>query len=151
MPRGVIPIAVSLCVMAVATAILWQLKVTTTNEHHLVYLYLLPVVLIAVLYTGRLALLSAAIALVGADYFLQDPLYSLHIDNPLQFGDLFWFAVLAALAIKCIRALMRPRAKILKAGPRRGWLPPPGQGPRCRGSRSSKAAGLVLPWLDDWR
>ena len=119
MPRGVIPIAVSLCVMAVATAILWQLKLTT-NAHHLVYLYLLPVVLIAVLYTGRLALLSAVIALVCADYFLQDPLYSLHIDNPLQFGDLFWFAVLAALAIKCIRALMRPRAKILKAGPRRG-------------------------------
>src|SRR6516164_10688276 len=89
MPRGVIPIAVSLCVMAVATAILWQLKLTT-NAHHLVYLYLLPVVLIAVLYTGRLALLSAVIALVCADYFLQDPLYSLYIDNPLQYGDLFW-------------------------------------------------------------
>ena len=115
MRKGVIPIAVSLCVMAVATAILWQLKVTTTNEHHLVYLYLLPVVLIAVLYTGRLALLSAAIALVGADYFLQDPLYSLDVDNPLQYGDLIWFAILAAMSIKCIRVLMKPQPKIRKA------------------------------------
>jgi len=115
MRKGVIPIAVSLCVMAVATAILWQLKVTTTNEHHLVYLYLLPVVLIAVLYTGRLALLSAAIALVGADYFLQDPLYSLDVDNPLQYGDLIWFAILAAMSIKCIRVLMKPRPKTRKA------------------------------------
>jgi K+-sensing histidine kinase KdpD len=94
--------------MAVTTVILWQLKITT-NEHHLVYLYLLPAVLIAVLYTGRVALLSAAIALLCADYFLQDPLYSLSIDSSLQYGDLICFAILAAMAIKCIRVLMRPR------------------------------------------
>jgi K+-sensing histidine kinase KdpD len=93
--------------MAAATVILWQLKIAT-NEHHLVYLYLLPVALIAVLYTGRVALLSAAITLVCADYFLQDPLYSLSIDSTLQYGDLICFAILAAIAIKCIRVLMRP-------------------------------------------
>ena len=108
MRRSVMPIVASLCLMATATALLWQLKITT-NERHLVYLYLLPVVLIAVLYTGRLALLCAAIALVCADYFLQDPLYSLSIDGPLQYGDLICFAILAAMASKCIRELMRPR------------------------------------------
>jgi K+-sensing histidine kinase KdpD len=110
---GVISIVTALCLMAAATAILWQLKVTTGSKH-LVYLYLLPVLLIAVLNNGRLALLCAVIAIVGADYFLQEPLYSLAVDNALQYGDLICFAVLAALAIKCIREFIRPRAKILK-------------------------------------
>jgi K+-sensing histidine kinase KdpD len=67
------------------------------------------VTLIAALYDGRLALLSTAIALVCADYFLQDPLYSLINDNPREYGDLFVFAVLAVTAIKFVRILMRPR------------------------------------------
>jgi hypothetical protein len=36
-----------------------------------------------------IAVLSAAIALACADYFLQDPLYSLVNDNPREYGDLF--------------------------------------------------------------
>ena len=66
--------------------------------------------LIAALYNGRLALLSAAIALVCADYFLQEPLYSLANDDPREYGDLFVFALLAVPAIKFVRVLVRPRA-----------------------------------------
>ena len=121
--KGVVPIGVSLAMLAAATIILWRLKLTTTSQPHLVYFYLLPVVLIAVLYNGRLALLCAAIAMVLADYYLQDPIYSLANDNPLEYGDLVCFAALAAVAIKCIRVLVRPRAKILDIGSRqrRSW------------------------------
>ena len=66
--------------------------------------------LIAALYNGRLALLSAAIALMCADYFLQEPLYSLANDDPREYGDLFVFALLAVPAIKFVRVLVRPRA-----------------------------------------
>ena len=66
--------------------------------------------LIAALYNGRLALLSAAIALVCADYFLQEPLYSLANDDSREYGDLFVFALLAVPAIKFVRVLVRPRA-----------------------------------------
>ena len=59
---------------------------------------------------GRLALLSAAIALVCADYFLQEPLYSLANDDPREYGDLFVFALLAVTAIKFVRVLVRPHA-----------------------------------------
>jgi len=52
--------------LAAVTLILGRLN-PTTNPQHLVYFYLLPVVLIAVLYTGQLALLCAAIAMVLAD------------------------------------------------------------------------------------
>jgi K+-sensing histidine kinase KdpD len=113
--KGIFPIGVSLALMAAVTAVLWHLQLTTGGSDKLVYIYLFPVALIAALYSGRLAVLCTAIALVCADYFLQEPLYSLAIDDPLEYGDLIWFAVLAATEIKFIRVLVLPRAKILKA------------------------------------
>jgi len=104
------PIAVSLTVISAITVILWQVKLGTNGSHHLVYFYLLPITLIAFVFNGRLAILSAAIALICADYFLQDPIYSLANDDPLEYGDLFVFALLAVTAIKFVRELAR-RAK----------------------------------------
>ena len=108
--KGLVPIAVSLGLILAVTAILWRLTLTTESSQALVYINLFPVALIAALYNGRLALLSAAIALVCADYFLQEPLYSLANDDPREYGDLFVFALLAVPAIKFVRVLVRPRA-----------------------------------------
>ena len=105
--------------MSAVTVVLWQVKINTT-AHHLVYFYLLPIALIAVLYNGRTAVLCAAIALVVADYFLEDPIYSLFDNDLREFGDLVWFALLAVTAIKVIRGLVRPRTKILEARSRYG-------------------------------
>ena len=103
--KGVFPVAVSVGLIMAVTAILWQLKLAANGSHHLVYIYLLPVTLIAALYNGRLAVLSTAIALLCADFFLEDPLYSFIDDNPLEYGDLFCFALLAIPAIMFIREL----------------------------------------------
>jgi K+-sensing histidine kinase KdpD len=73
------------------------------------------VALIAALYNGRLALLATALALICADYFLQKPLYIFGNDNPLEYGDLFVFALLAVTTIKFVRVLTRPRASSLAA------------------------------------
>ena len=107
--NGVVSIAVSTGLILAVTAILWRLTLTTASSDALVYIYLFPVALIAALYNGRLALLSAVIALVCADYFLQEPLYSLANNDPREYGDLFVFAILAVTAIKFVRALARPR------------------------------------------
>jgi K+-sensing histidine kinase KdpD len=109
----VLPIAVSIGLILAVTAILWQIKLPTTGRvsYGLVYIYLFPVGLIAALYNGPLAVLSSAIALLCADFFLQAPQYSFVNDNPLEYGDLFAFALLAATAIKFIRELVRPRPK----------------------------------------
>jgi K+-sensing histidine kinase KdpD len=106
---AIIPIAVSVGLMLAATAVLWHINSTAAGSYHLVYIYLFPVALIAALYNGRLALLSAAIALTCADYFLQKPLYIFGNDNPREYGDLFVFALLAITTIKFIRVLVRPR------------------------------------------
>src|SRR6516162_6967262 len=113
--KGLVPIAVSLGLILAVTAILWRLTLTTESSQALVYINLFPVALIAALYNGRLALLSAALALVCADYFLQEPLYIFGNDNPLEYGDLFVFALLAVTTIKFVRVLTRPRASSLAA------------------------------------
>src|SRR5215469_9071813 len=107
--KDALPIAVSVGLMLVVTAILWRLNSTAAGSYHLVYIYLFPVALIAALYNGRLALLGTAIALICAAYFLQKPLYVLGNDNPLEYGVLFVFAILAVTTIKFVRILMRPR------------------------------------------
>jgi K+-sensing histidine kinase KdpD len=96
------------------TVILWRLNLTAARSYHLIYIYLFPVALIAALYNGRLALLGTAIALICADYFLQKPSYVLGNDNPLEYGDLFVFA-LAVTAIKFVQVLTRPRMTRLAA------------------------------------
>jgi len=113
--KDALPIAVSVGLKLVVTAILWRLNSTAAGSYHLVYIYLFPVALIAALYNGRLALLGTAIALICADYFLQKPLYVLGNDNALEYGDLFVFAILAVTAIKFVRILMRPRVNGLAA------------------------------------
>ena len=112
--KGLMPIAASLGLMSVVTALLWHVNQTADGSHALIYIYLFPVALIAALYNGRIAVLSAAVALFCADYFLQEPVYSFANDNPREYGDLIWFALLSVTAIKFIRALVRPRASKLE-------------------------------------
>jgi len=106
--KGIVPIVVSLALMWAVTVILWHIHVTTGGSHHLVYVYLFPVALIAGLYNGRIALFCALLALPCADYFFQEPIYSLLNDDPREYGDLVWFALLAATGIKFIRVLVGP-------------------------------------------
>jgi K+-sensing histidine kinase KdpD len=107
--QRIIPIAVSLALTAATTAILFYVHMTATAPHRLVYFYLLPLVVIAMLHNGRLALVCAGIAAFCADYFLQDPIYSLYNTNVLEYGDLICFAALAALSIKATRKLLPQR------------------------------------------
>lgn len=119
MLQRAISIAVSLALMAAITAVLFHVHMTQTAPHRLVYLYLPPVILIAILFGSRLALVCAAIAVLCADYFLQDPIYSLYNSNVLEYGDLIWFAALAALSIKTTRKLMpRPNDRLRAPLPR---------------------------------
>jgi len=106
-----LPLAVSLAIVAAVTAVLWRIKLTVGGSHQVVYFYLFPVILIRVLFSDALAALCAVIASLLANYFLQDPLYSLYNADPLDYGDLVCFLVLSLLAIKCVfsEPLMRPR------------------------------------------
>lgn len=128
MLQRIFAIAVSLALIAATTAVLFYVHTTQTAPHRLVYFYLLPVILIAVVFSGRLALVCAGMAVLAADYYLQDPIYSFYNSNILEFGDSIWFAILAALSIKTTRMLLprrpgsRPRAPLPKLSGSRNFL-----------------------------
>jgi K+-sensing histidine kinase KdpD len=120
--RRALRVAVSLALVGAVTAILWRIKVTVGGSHQFVYFYLFPVIWVRMLYSDALAALCAAVASVLANYYLQDPIYSLYNDNPLEYGDLVCFIVLSLLAIKCVfsEPLMPPRKKARRDDPAAG-------------------------------
>jgi len=115
--KGAGPIAVSLAVISAVTAILWYVKVEVAGPHHLVFFYLLPITLVAILYGSLPATLCALVALACAAFFLYDPVYSFYVSNSLEFGDLVCFALLALITVKCTGELLRPLEKAPAAKP----------------------------------
>jgi len=103
-----IPVAVSLTVVAVVTAVLWYLKLTATSPHDPVFFYVPPIVVVAIVCGRGPALLAACAAFLCADYFLYEPLYSLDISTRVEAGDLACFSVLAFMGVKCVGELFRP-------------------------------------------
>ncbi|HXW42731.1 MAG TPA: DUF4118 domain-containing protein [Xanthobacteraceae bacterium] len=110
--NATVPIAVVLAIIAAVTAILWLVKVEAVGPHHLVFFYLLPTMLVAVLYGSLPAMLCAVAATLCAAYFLYDPLYSFVVANPLELGELGFFAALAMIGAKCTADLLRPVGKV---------------------------------------
>jgi K+-sensing histidine kinase KdpD len=109
------PAAVSLMVVAVITALLWYLKLTIVSPHDPVFFYVLPIIVIAMVYGSGPALLGACAAFGCADYFLYDPLYSFDICSRQEFGDLAYFSLLTGIGVKCAGALFHPSAKVSAA------------------------------------
>jgi K+-sensing histidine kinase KdpD len=106
--KGAVPVAVALAIVSVVTAVLWLIKLDAVGPQHLVFFYLLPTALVAVLYGSLPAMLCAVLATVCAAFFLYDPLYSFHVANPLELGELGCFAGLALIGAKCTAELLRP-------------------------------------------
>ncbi len=109
--RGM-PVAVVLAIVAAVTAVLWFVKQTIGGDQHLVFFYLLPMALVAVLYGGPTAMICAAAASLCATYFLYDPIYSFYVASPLDLGELICFTGLALIGAKCTADLLRPVVNI---------------------------------------
>lgn len=110
--KRAMPVAVALAIVSGVTAVLWVVKLESVGPQHLVFFYLLPTALVAVLYGSVPAMLCAIVATMCAAYFLYDPLYSFSIANPLELGELFCFAGLALIGAKCTADLLRPTGKV---------------------------------------
>jgi K+-sensing histidine kinase KdpD len=106
--KGAMPVAVALAVVAVVTAVLWLIKLDAVGPQHLVFFYLLPTAFVAILYGSLPAMLCAVLATACAAFFLYDPLYSFHVTNSLELGELVCFTGLALIGAKCTAELLRP-------------------------------------------
>jgi K+-sensing histidine kinase KdpD len=106
--KAALPVVVAFAVMSPVTAVLWLVRLEAVGPQHLVFFYLLPTALMAVLYGTRMAIFCALAATVCAAFFLYDPLYSIYVEKPVEMGELLCFAGLALIGSKCAADLLRP-------------------------------------------
>jgi|SRR6516162_4934777 len=100
------PIAVSVMIILTITAVLFYFK-EAQHHHHLVFLYLFPTALVAMIYGSVLSMLSAIFATLLAAFFLYDPIYSMYVSDPREVGELIVFASVGLIGAKCIAELTR--------------------------------------------
>lgn len=115
--KAAVPIGVALAVVSAVTAVLWTIRLEAIGPQHLVFFYLLPTALIALLYGRRPAMLCAIAATFCAAYFLYAPLYSFSVAKPQELGELFCFIGLALIGAKCTADLLRPAANFSRQNP----------------------------------
>lgn len=118
--KGAVPFAVTIAVVAATTAVLLYFKLVGFGPHHPIFLYLLPIALIAFLFGSMPATLFAIVAILCSAFFLYDPVYSFRLTNPREFGDLICFTILALMTVKCAVELLRPVKIRAPASPRFG-------------------------------
>jgi K+-sensing histidine kinase KdpD len=106
------PVAVTLAVLCTLTAALWYLRLVGVDLHHPIFFYLLPIALVAIAFGSLPAMLCAVGAIACSTFLLYEPIYSFRVANPLEWGDLICFAVLALIGIKCSVELSRPGTRI---------------------------------------
>jgi K+-sensing histidine kinase KdpD len=116
------PVIVALAAVSLATTVLWLVKQSPGGEQHLIFFYLLPMALVAILYGGPSAMICVVAASTCAAFFLYDPVYSFYVGDPQDFGELICFTGLALIGAKCTADLMRP-AVYLRRGAAARQLP----------------------------
>ena len=119
--RSVAPFAVTLAVVAATTAVLLYFKLAGAGPHHPIFMYLLPIGLIAFLFGSMPATLFAVVAIFCSAFFLYDPVYSFRVANPREFGDLICFMILALMTVKCVS----PRVAVLSSSCATAFRPTP--------------------------
>jgi K+-sensing histidine kinase KdpD len=115
--KAAMPAFVAFAVVLIVTAVLTLVKHEAVAPQHLVFFYLLPTALVAVLYGTRTAMFSAFAATACAAFFLYDPVYSFYVATPVETGELICFTGLALIGAKCTADLLRPVANFSRQNP----------------------------------
>jgi K+-sensing histidine kinase KdpD len=106
------PITVSLAMILVVTAVLFYFR-EAQHQHHLVFLYIFPTAIVAMIYGSVLSMVCAIFATLVANFFLYDPIYSLYVSDPRDVGELIIYAVTGLIGAKCVAELTHSPQKPL--------------------------------------
>lgn len=93
------PITVSAALLAATTALLWFIG---GPEHHLVFVYFAPTVLIAIRYGSLTAMGMTIACALAAAFLFYPPDFSFAVHNKLDILELVFFSLLALLASKVV-------------------------------------------------
>jgi two-component system, OmpR family, sensor histidine kinase KdpD len=110
------PVVMSLIVVLSITFVLFMMDSYVATEH-LLLVYLLPTIFIAIYFGGTIALLSSFASGLAAAYFLLPPKFSFYIADPLNVAELGFTVLLAVTASKAVSAITYD---INRGRPRRG-------------------------------
>jgi K+-sensing histidine kinase KdpD len=112
-------------VVSVAAALLTTLALVTIQSYlatdHLVLVYLLPTILIAIYYGSIIAVLNSFACGLAAAYFLLPPQFSFYIADPRHVAELGFTLLLAVIASKVVAALAHDGNR--DAGPQPPQMP----------------------------
>jgi len=98
------PLAASLGVVAMTTLVVAAIEARLQHDH-LVFIYLVPAVLIAIRYGSWSAIGVTIASGAAAAYFLYAPRFSFMIARPLDVMELILFCLLALLAAQVVSGL----------------------------------------------
>jgi K+-sensing histidine kinase KdpD len=122
-PQWIVPIAVSLMLVTLTTALLWLLD-ARLDQQHLIFVYFVPTALIAIRY-GSISAMGVTIACSGvAAYLLYPPHFSFLVSSPRDILELVLFCMLALLASQVVSGFASDRdvEKRRRRGPRGALL-----------------------------
>ena len=105
----------SLAIIMIVTAVLYYFN-NAQHQHHLVFFYLFPTALVAMIYGSVLSMLCAIAATLLATFFLYDPIFSFYVSDPRDVGELLLFAVTGLIGAKCTAELTRSPEKEVTSG-----------------------------------
>lgn len=108
--RRLAPLVASIGGPLLATLPLLLLSEESTPEpEHLVFIYLVPASLIAIVYGSASSIIAATISALCAAFFLYQPRFSFLIERPTEIAELILFFALALAQSKFIGWLVRDR------------------------------------------
>ena len=102
--RWVTPVTISLALISLTTALLWQFDASLRQEH-LIFIYFVPTTLIALRYGSMSAMGVIVASCLAAAYFLYPPKFSLAMANGLDILELTLFSLLALFASQVVSGI----------------------------------------------
>ena len=115
---SVLPVVVSFAAVLLTTLGLVTIHSFLATEH-LVLVYLLPTILIAIYFGSIIAVLAAFASGLAAAYFLLPPQFSFYIADPRHIAELGFTVLLAVIASKVVAALAHDARRDAGAQPPR--------------------------------
>jgi two-component system sensor histidine kinase KdpD len=111
-----VPVVASFAAVLLTTLGLFTIHSYLATEH-LVLVYLLPTILIAIYFGSIIAVLTSFASGLAAAYFLLPPQFSFYIADPRHAAELGFTVLLAVIASKVVAALAQDRRRDAAAPP----------------------------------
>jgi K+-sensing histidine kinase KdpD len=95
------PVAISFAAILLTTLVLFLIQSYLATEH-LLLVYLLPTIFIAIYFGSTVAVLTSLVSGLAAAYFLLPPQFSFYIADPLNVAELGFTTLLTVIAGKVV-------------------------------------------------